>query len=379
MVTNLSDYEQQARRILPAMVYDYYAGGACDEQTLRDNIAAFARLRLMPRVLRGVGASSERDTSVTLLTDRYTMPIGIAPMALQRMAHPEGELAMARAAALAGALLVISTTATASVEEVMAETRQHGGAAWFQLYMFQNREASVALIARAEQAGCKALVLTADTPYLGRRERDIRNEFHLPDGLEVKNYAAVDKISVGRVKEDSGLARHFGTAIEPSLRWDDVDWLRAQTSLPVLIKGVLHPADAAEAVRRGAAGIIVSNHGGRQLDSSIATIDALPTIVESVRSTWQGATAAPDSLSAPKSPKPLILLDGGVRRGTDVLKALALGADAILIGRPLLWALAVAGEQGVRAALELIHVELQETLGLAGCQNLHDISRDLVV
>ncbi len=363
-ITNIFDLEQLAREAMLPMFYDYYAGGAGDELTVHENTEAYKRLKLAPRMLRGVG---ERSMNVELFGQTFSTPIAIAPTALQRLAHPEGELATARAAARAGALMILSTTSTYSLEEVAATSREVGGTLWFQLYVFKDRAASRDLVQRAEHEGCKALVLTADTPMLGKRERDIRNGFHLPPDIQTKNYSAIGATSVDTVSAGSGLSNHFFQNIDASLTWKDVEWLCSITNLPVLVKGVMRADDALQAARHGASGIVVSNHGGRQLDTSAATIEVLPQVVAAVRS------SADSSISSLE-----ILVDGGIRRGTDVLKALALGAKAVLLGRPILWGLAADGERGVETALHCIRDEFDNAMAISGCRTLHEITSDLL-
>jgi 4-hydroxymandelate oxidase len=337
----LDAYEERAREALPQMVYDYYAGGADDEVTLRLNRAAYRTLALRPRVLADVG---EVKTSVELLGERLSLPVLLAPTAFQRLAHPEGEKASARAAHAAGTLLVASTLSTTTIEETAAAAP---GPLWFQLYVYRDREISRDLVCRARDAGCTALVLTVTLPVQGNRERDARNHFRLPPGLEMANFA-------GRLQADfpeaegSAFDRFIAEQFDPTLTWEAVDWLREVSGLPVLVKGILDPEDARLAVAHGAAGVIVSNHGGRQLDTAEPTILALPRVVGAV----EGRVP--------------VLVDGGIRRGTDVVKALALGASAVLIGRPYLWGLSAGGEAGVAHVLELLRRELERTLALIG-------------
>ena len=353
-LVNLAEYEEAARAKLRREAYDYYAGGANDEVTLRANREAYGRLALYHRVLRDVAV---RDTSVELLGERISLPVMVAPTAFQRMACDEGECATARAAGRAGTIMVMSTLATTMVEEVTAAAT---GPTWFQLYIYKDRGATLDLVRRAEAAGCRALVLTVDTAVWGRREADVRNNFTLPDGLTVANLAAHAKQNFPHGLAGSGLAAYAAAMLDASLTWKDLEWLRGQTKLPVVLKGVVHPDDARAAVEHGAAGVIVSNHGGRQLDSSPATIDALPGVVEAV------AGQVP------------VLLDGGVRRGTDVVKALALGARAVLVGRPILWGLAVAGEDGAYRVLELLKAEFDLAMALCGVRTVGEIERGLV-
>ena len=351
----LRDFEALAAARLPAMAYDYYRSGACDEHTLRRNEQAFDELALRYRVLVDVSA---RSTACSLLGLQLSMPVLVAPTAFQRMAHPEGELATARAAAAVGSAMVLSTLSNTPVEEVATAAPD---ALWFQLYVYRDRGATQALVERVRAAGARALVLTVDAPLLGRRERDVRNGFALPEGLVIANAHARSEREVRAQHGGSGLAEYFASLLDPSVTFRDLEWLCAVAGMPVLVKGVVRGDDALRALEHGAAGVIVSNHGGRQLDGSLATIEALPEVVRAV------AGRAP------------VLLDGGVRRGTDVLKALALGAQAVLLGRPILWGLASAGQAGVQQVLALLHAELDLALALAGCPTLAAIEADLVV
>jgi 4-hydroxymandelate oxidase len=351
---NLHDLERLALARLPALARDYYASGADDELTLRGNRAGFERLCLHYRVLVDV---SRRSTATTALGQPIAMPVIVAPTAFHRMAHDDGELATVRAAGDVGTIMILSTLSTTRVEDVVAAAR---GPVWFQLYIYKDRAATAALVRRVEAAGCQALVLTVDAPLLGRRERDVRNRFALPAGLAIENMLAEGKGEVDAVIGDSGLAAYFASMLDPALTWSDVEWLRSITRLPVLVKGVVRGDDARRAVDHGASGVVVSNHGGRQLDTSPATIDVLPAVVDAV-----GGRAE-------------IFLDGGVRRGTDVVKAVALGARAVLIGRPVLWGLAVAGRDGVVAALSMLHSELDLALALCGAATVDALTSDLV-
>lgn len=354
---NLGELEELARRRLPPHAYDYYASGADDELTLARNVAAYRELELHYRVLVDVSRCS---TATSVLGTPVASPIQVAPTAFHRLAHPDGELATARAAAAAGSLFVLSTLSTTSVEDVMAATAENPGPVWFQLYVYKDREATRDLVARVEAAGVQALVLTVDAPRLGRRERDVRNRFALPAGLRIENLHGPRGL-VTPPPADSGLAAYFAQLIDPTLCWDDVTWLRSITRLPLLIKGVVRPDDAARAVDAGAHGVVVSNHGGRQLDTSPATIDVLPRIAEAVGNRAE------------------LLLDGGIRRGTDVLKALALGARAVLVGRPVLWGLAIGGQDGVAAVLAMLRRELELAMMLCGCPTVASATPDLVV
>jgi 4-hydroxymandelate oxidase len=343
---NLDDYETLARERLQRELYEFFAGGAGDEVTLRGNRDRFEAIAIRPRVLVDV---SERALATTALGTTIDCPVLIAPTAYQRMAHPEGELATARAAKDAGTIMVMSTAATSPVADVSAV----GAPLWFQLYVYRDRTVTVDIVHEAEARGCRALVLTVDTPMVGRRERDVRNRFVVPDAIR----RLPGPVPQG---EASIFATHFTHPRDEALTWRDIDWLASHTTLPIVLKGVLRADDASRAVEHGARALIVSNHGGRQLDSVIATIDALPEVADAT----QGRVE--------------LYLDGGVRRGTDVLKALALGARAVLIGRPIVWGLVANGSEGARHVLELLRAELDLAMALSGCPSLVDITRDLV-
>jgi len=352
---NLFELEALAREKLPRKFFDYYASGAQDEVTLRENRAAFQRLTLAYRVLVDV---SHRDPATTVLGERVSFPALVAPTAFQRLAHPDGELATVRAAGGEGTVMILSTLSNTSVEEVVAAA---SGPVWFQLYVYKDRKITEGLVRRAEAAGCRAIVLTADAPVIGRRERDIRNRFHLPPGLSVANLLPEGYGELVKAAGDSGLAAYVSALIDPALSWRDVDWLRSLTGLPLVIKGIVRPDDALRAAEAGAAAVVVSNHGGRQLDTAPATIDVLPEVAEALAG------------------HPVeIFMDGGVRRGTDILKALALGARAVLVGRPILWGLATGGEAGAASVLRLLRNELDLAMALAGAPTVADITRDLV-
>jgi 4-hydroxymandelate oxidase len=339
--SSLRSFEPLARQRLEPAVYDFFAGGADDEVTLRDNETAFARLTLRPRVLRA--AAAVPDLTTTLLGSELTMPVYVAPTAFHKLAHPDGEPATARAVAAAGSLMVVSMAATVPVEEVQAPHR------WFQLYLQPDLGFTQHVVQRAEKAGCTALVVTVDSPVLGHRERDLRNGFtELPDGLCCENLRDPASGEIRRIE------------FEPRLGWEQLDWLRTATNLPIVLKGVLHPDDARLAAGLGVDALIVSNHGGRQLDTVPAAIDALPAVVDAVDRRLP------------------VLMDGGVRRGTDVVKALALGATAVGLGRPVLWGLAAFGEEGVARVLAMIRAELEAALTLCGYGSPDQLPRDLV-
>ncbi len=353
-IINLVELEALARARLPVSVFDYYASGADDEVTLRANRAAFERLAVHHRVLVDV---SRRTTATTVLGHPVTSPILVAPTAFHGMACAEGELATARAASAAGTIMTLSSLSNTNVEEVAKASTTP---LFFQLYVYRDRGATTALVRRVEAAGAKALVLTVDAPLLGRRERDVRNRFALPKGLFVRNMLAAGYGEVATEQPDSGLAAYFASLIDSSLSWTDIDWLRQLTRLPVVVKGIVRADDARRARDHGASAIVVSNHGGRQLDGSPATIDVLPRVADAVG----------DSVE--------IWLDGGVRRGTDVLKAIALGARAVLIGRPVLWGLALGGEQGARSVIDALQREFDVAMALSGCPSVAAITGDLI-
>jgi 4-hydroxymandelate oxidase len=351
---NLYDFEASALARLPRPTRDYCCGGANDEITLERNRAAYEAIPIHYRVLRDV---SERDLSTSVLGIPLSMPIAVAPTACHELAHPDGELATARAAGGAGTLMIISTLASFAIEDV---SREATGPLWFQLYIYRDRGVTRELIRRAEAAGCRAIVLTVDAPVGGMRERDVRNEFRLPEGIVMRNLLPAGRSFAGLDDGGGSAADYINAMFDPSISWKDLDWLAAQTKLPVLVKGVVRADDAVRAREHGAQGVVVSNHGGRQLDTSPATIEVLESITTAVDGRLE------------------VLIDGGVRRGTDVLKALALGARAVLIGRPVLWGLAVDGEHGVRSVLDILRRELDVAMALAGCCNVGEIDIGLI-
>jgi 4-hydroxymandelate oxidase len=350
---NVDDYERTAQERLDASIYDYIAGGSWDEVTLRENRTAYDKWRLRPRFMVNV---EHRDLRMNILEDTLSLPIGVAPSAFHKLMHADGELATARAAGAAGTVMCLSIMATTSLEDVAGAA---SGPLWLQTYIFRDRDLTLNLATRAKAAGYRALVLTVDTPVLGRRERDPRNKFELPAGIEMRN---VTMPPSGPGEYESPMVRFIRQQIDPSLTWREVEWFVKTVQMPVFVKGVLHPEDARLAAQCGVSGIIVSNHGGRQLDGAIATLDALPEIVSAIRD------AGLD-----------IIVDGGIRRGTDVIKALALGAKMVLVGRPILWGLAVDGEAGACAVLGLLRREFDTALALVGCPRAVDLSLDYLV
>ncbi|KZC06632.1 Peroxisomal (S)-2-hydroxy-acid oxidase GLO5 [Dufourea novaeangliae] len=351
----VEDYEIHAQKNLPPTVRDYYNSGAGEQFSLKLNTEAFRKFRIRPRFLRDV---SKRDISTTILGEKISMPLGVAPTAMQRMAHPDGECANARAAEGAGTIYTLSTIATSSIEEVAKAAPK--GIKWFQLYIYTDRNVTLSLVQRAERAGFKALVLTVDAPLFGDRRADIRNKFTLPSHLRLGNFDGVLSNGVNTTKTGSSLNEYVASLFDASLSWDDIKWLRSVTSLPIVLKGVLTPQDAVLAIEHGAKAIIVSNHGARQVDSIPASIEALPEIVKAVNGRIE------------------VYLDGGVRQGIDVFKALALGAKMVFVGRPMLWGLSHAGENGARRVLELFRKEIDLAFALTGCRTVSEVTENMV-
>jgi 4-hydroxymandelate oxidase len=371
---NVADYARAARAALPKEIFDYYQGGALDEITLRENTAGWEKLKLHYCVLAGVGP---RDLSTTVLGQPVSMPILVAPTAFHRLACGEGEIAAAKAARTARTLFILSSLSNTAMESVFAHA---ASPRWFQLYIYKDREITRALVNRAEAAGAQAIVLTVDAPGLGTRERDVRNSFTLPRGLTVENLVPLGKGDLPRagngraegatgsnvtstgsnVTFGSGLAAYVRDNFKQDLGFNDLDWLCQCTRLPVVVKGVCRGDDARRAAEHGAKAIVVSNHGGRQLDTAPATCEVLPHVVD----------AAGDLCE--------IYVDGGIGRGSDVLKAIALGGRAVLIGRPILWGLCVAGERGAAHVLGILRRELDEAMLLCGCTRLGDIDGSLL-
>jgi len=323
----VDDYEPAAREVLPAEVYDYYAGGAGDEWTLAENRRAFERWVIRPRVLTG---SHPPDASTELLGTRVSFPVLIAPWAYQRMSHPEGDVATARAAGRAGTIMTVSSNAADVLEEISAAS---AFTKWWQLYVYTDRGISAEVLRRVHAAGYGAVCFTVDFPVGGLRHRDERSGFEMPIGLPQDDLV-----------------------YDPSISWDDLVWIREQAPLPILVKGVMTGEDARIAVDRGADGIVVSNHGGRQLDGVAAGLTVLAEVVDAVRG------------------RVPVLVDGGIRRGTDVFKAIALGASAVLVGRAACWGLSVAGEEGVVDVLRILRAELENAMTLAGTPTVAEIT-----
>jgi 4-hydroxymandelate oxidase len=350
-LVSLFDFEAEARRRMPHMEWEYVNGAAADEITMRWNREAFDRLRLNPRVLNDV---SKLDTRVTLFGQELPFPILLAPTALHRLAHPQGEIATARGASETNTAMVLSTMSSIAVEDVAKAT---GRPLWFQLYAQNDRGFTQHLVERVQAAGCRALCVTVDTPVDGARNRQQRAHFHLPPGVEMPNLKGVVVSKVAKPQTETDV---FNALLINSLTWKDIDWLLSIAKVPLLLKGVLNADDAATAAKAGVAGIIVSNHGARNLDTVPATIDALPRVADRVG----------DRLT--------VLMDGGVRRGTDIVKALALGARAVLIGRPYVYGLAAGGEQGVARVINILRNELEMAMALSGRPTLASIDRSVL-
>jgi isopentenyl diphosphate isomerase/L-lactate dehydrogenase-like FMN-dependent dehydrogenase len=343
-LVNVLDFERRAAELLDDGVHGYYAGGAGDERTLRENVEAFARHRLRPRVLVDVSAA---DASTTVLGTTVAMPVLVAPTALHRLAHADGEPGTARAAAAAGTVFTLSTLATSRPSECAIE----GAPQWFQLYVLKDRGVSTALLEEAVECGFQAIVLTVDAPRAGRRERDLRTGFAVPENVDMPAVRAATGAPVCPTPQE------FFGLVDTSLTWHALEELVNESPVPVVVKGVHTAEDALLAAEHGAQAVIVSNHGGRQLDGVPASLDMLPEVVDAVGDQVE------------------VLMDGGVRRGTDVLTALALGARAVLVGRPILWGLACGGEEGVRRVLDLLRQEVELGLTLLGAPTPQDVGR----
>ena len=342
-ILSLPEFEERARRCMTPMAYEYVASGAADEHTVRWNRDGFDRIRLRPRMLRDVASV---DTRVTLLGREHAFPILLAPTAYHRVLHPEGEIATARGAAAAGITWIVSVGTTTPIQEIAAAA---ASPRWFQLYFQSDRAFTRDVVQQAEASGCDVLCLTVDSPIIGPRNRQARAGFKLPPEMSTPHL-----YDIGHRKQAVMDPRRVAAT------WQDVEWLRSVTRLPLVLKGILDPGDADLAIGSGAAGIVVSNHGGRNLDTAVAGIDALPDIVERARG------------------RVPVLIDGGVRRGTDIVKAVALGATAVLIGRPYCYGLSVGGSEGVRRVVEILRAELEAAMMLTGVSRLSELERSLL-
>jgi isopentenyl diphosphate isomerase/L-lactate dehydrogenase-like FMN-dependent dehydrogenase len=344
---SVHDWQREAAAALDEGALGYLEGGAGDERALRETMTAFARIRFLPRMLAGI---AEPELATTVIGTRISLPVIVAPVGHQRLFHPDGEVAVARASAAAGTVMCVSTMANTSVEEIAIEAP--AADLWYQLYPRIDRGHRRELVQRAEDSGCTAIVVTVDVQSLGRRERDLRSGFRLAPTMPMPN--------LHREGEHPGTLGDIASVLEPALSWADIDEIRSWTRLPLLLKGLLHTGDAVLAAEHGCAGVIVSNHGGRQLEGTVAPIDALPRVADAVG----------DRLE--------LYVDSGVRRGVDVLAALALGARAVLLGRPAMYGLAVAGEAGVVAVLDLLRTELRNAMHLAGVASASAVPRDII-
>lgn len=369
ILLNVEDYHQTAKEKLPKMAYDYYRSGADDEITLQENIAAYRRIKLRPSVFVDVSrvASDPNSCSVRLLNGQTTcsLPVLIAPTAMHRMADDGGEKSTARAAVRANTVMILSTLSTTRIEDVANEHQQalkeyptSTSQLWFQLYILKDRQFTKRIVQRVEKAGFRALVVTVDACRFGNREIDRRNSFRLPENMQLENLLDAE-LRKAESSHESALNDFIAKNLDASLTWSDISWLRQISKLPIIVKGIMTGEDAQLAVKAGVDGIVVSNHGARQVDTTASTIEVLPEIVAAVR-----------TLENKKKKKIDIYIDGGVRRGTDVLKALAIGADAVLVGRPILWGLAAGGCQGVVDILEVFRREFQLAMMLCGCASL---------
>eukprot|EP00117_Sycon_ciliatum_P050081 scpid46288/ scgid35401/ Hydroxyacid oxidase 1; Glycolate oxidase len=359
---NVEQFRAKAKSLLPWSVYAFYSTGATDEVTLKENQRAFTRLLFKWRCLRGV---SGVNLQTTVQGDTIGSPVCVAPASLQGLAHPGGEVSMARACAASNTLMTLSTMSSCSLEDVAECAADSPSPKWFQLYTLTDREITRRLVQRAEKSGYKALVMTIDLPRVGIRYVGDQ-AFKFPPFASLPNFSDLHrdpstKVSSSSISSRSAPDKPLEIVLDRIITWDDVAWLKSITKLPIIVKGVMNAEDATEALRRGVSGIWVSNHGARQLDSTAATIEVLPEVVHAINGRVE------------------VYVDGGVRNGGDVLKALALGARAVFVGRPALWGLACNGEAGVCQVLELLNKELELSMALCGCPSVHDIPESIVV
>ncbi|EDW72557.1 uncharacterized protein Dwil_GK20637 [Drosophila willistoni] len=352
----VEDFEQKAKEHLEKNALDYYKSGAGEQFTLSLNREAFRKLRLRPRCLRDV---SKLDVGCKILGEQMKWPLGIAPTAMQKMAHPDGEIGNARAAGKAGSIFILSTLSTTSLEDLAAGAPDT--VKWFQLYIYKDRSITEKLVRRAEKANFKALVLTIDAPIFGHRRADVRNNFSLPSHLTLANFQGVKATGVVTATGASGINEYVSSQFDPTITWQDIKWLKSITQLPIVVKGILTAEDAVLAKEFGCSGVIVSNHGARQIDTVPASIEALPEVVRAVGNDL------------------LVMMDGGVLQGNDIFKALALGAKTVFIGRPAVWALAYNGQKGVEEMLSVLRKDFEITMALIGCQSFKDIQSSMVI
>ena len=352
MIVNLFDLEKKFPENISEAIAGYYGSGARDEVTLKRNRSVFSEYELLPKLLRNV---STIDTSCTILDLKINFPILIAPMAMQSMAHPDGELATSKASKVSNTIMTLATSSNKSIEEVSP----HNDKLFFQLYFAKDRKITEDMLQRCYDEKYKAIVFTADAPRLGTRERDEKNSFKMPDHLTLGNFKGTSFEKFDDY-EGSSMNMHSEHLFDPTLTFEIISWIKEKSKLPVLVKGILRPDDAVNCFKSGADGLIISNHGGRQLDTAVPTLKQILPIRKAVGN------------------DKLILVDGGIRRGTDVLKCLALGANAVQLGRPILWGLGYDGQKGVELVLNLLHKELIESMVLTGCKNLEEIDSDLI-
>ena len=351
-IFDVKGFESNAQKTLPENVAAFFSRGAGDEITLDENVSAFDRIKLLPRVLRNV---EKRSLSTTVLNQIIDFPLLLAPMAFQRLAHSNGETATARAAQSHNIPMVVSTLSTFSFEEIKVNTKT---APWLQLYIYKDREITKNLVKLAEAAGYTGIVLTVDAPLYGKRIKELHHPITLPPEYEIKNIQ-----NAGLNLKDipsSELTGHLASLLDPSITWSDIDWLRSITSLPLILKGIMNPKDMQIAITHDIEALIISNHGGRQLDTALSSIETLKL----VRGLGNG--------------KMEIILDGGIRKGIDILKALALGAKAVMVGRPILWGLAIGGEEGVKQVLNILKSELDLAMALCGYTSIDQINEEVL-
>ncbi|XP_057315505.1 uncharacterized protein LOC130656630 [Hydractinia symbiolongicarpus] len=349
----LADVERIASKQMTENAWNYYASGSDNEQTMNENSNTFTRYRIRPCLLRGI---NKVDTTCVIQDQKISMPICVAPTAMQKLAHPDGERGTAAAVETFGSCMAVSTFSTINYEELVATSPN--AIYWMQLYVYKDRDFTISLIRRAEKAGFKAIAMTIDTPCVGYRRVQEKNNFVLPKGMDL---AVLRDIPGYSKSSNVGKIDYCNIQLKKALSWEDVDWLKTVTKLPIILKGILTREDALEAIKHNVQGIIVSNHGGRQLDGVSSTIEALSDVVQAVGGKME------------------VYLDGGIRTGTDVFKALVLGAKAVFIGRPALYGLAYNGEAGVKKVLQLLKNEFERTMLLAGCRSLTDITPNMVV
>ena len=353
-ILDIKEFEQYAQNKLPKNITAFFSSGAGDEITLRENVSAFDRIKLLPRVLKNV---EERSLSTTVLNQSVDFPLLIAPMAFQRLAHPEGELAVAKAAQEHNVIMAVSTLSTYSFKEIK-ENASINNSLWFQLYIYKDREITKNLVQLAEAAGYRGIVLTVDAPIYGKRIKELHHPIILPSTFEIKNLqdAGLNLKNVPLTK----LMGYLASLLDPSITWDDVSWLRSITSLPIILKGIMNPKDVQIAIEHNIEALILSNHGGRQLDTTLSSIEVLKLVKDSSEGKLE------------------IILDGGIRKGIDILKALALGAKAVMVGRPILWGLAMGGEEGVKRVLTILKSELDLAMTLCGYTSINQINDEIL-